>query len=83
MILADEPTGNLDEVTRAEIAALMENLWKERGLTLVVVTHDTQVACWAPRTAVINNGSLTVRVNRRRAAPGAASADLPATAGKT
>ena len=70
VILADEPTGNLDEVTSAEIVALMERLWKERGMTLVVVTHDTQVARRAPRTALINGGSLTLRVNRKKVAQG-------------
>jgi len=70
VILADEPTGNLDEVTRGEIVALMERLWKERGMTLVVVTHDTQVAKRAPRTAIITNGTLALRVNRRKAGSG-------------
>ncbi|MGB9483127.1 MAG: ABC transporter ATP-binding protein [Candidatus Dormiibacterota bacterium] len=70
VILADEPTGNLDEVTRGEIIGLMERLWKERGMTLVVVTHDTQVARRAPRTAMITNGSLTLRLNRKKAASG-------------
>jgi putative ABC transport system ATP-binding protein len=64
VILADEPTGNLDEVTSLEIVALMEKLWKERGMTLVLVTHDTKVARRAPRTAVINKGKLTMRDNR-------------------
>jgi putative ABC transport system ATP-binding protein len=70
VILADEPTGNLDEVTRGEIIGLMERLWKERGMTLVVVTHDTQVARRAPRTAMITNGSLTLRLNRKKVLPG-------------
>jgi putative ABC transport system ATP-binding protein len=73
VILADEPTGNLDEGTRAEIIGLMERLWKERGMTLVVVTHDTQVARRAPRTALITNGTLTLRMNRKKAAPDGAS----------
>ncbi|MGC1185271.1 MAG: ABC transporter ATP-binding protein [Candidatus Dormiibacterota bacterium] len=80
VILADEPTGNLDEVTRAEIIALMERLWRERGMTLVVVTHDTQVARRAPRTALINSGALTVRMNRKKAAAEAPS--KPASAGE-
>jgi putative ABC transport system ATP-binding protein len=63
VILADEPTGNLDEVTRAEIVALMTRVWKERGMTMVVVTHETEVARQAPRTALITKGALTMRDN--------------------
>src|SRR2546425_415898 len=44
VLLADEPTGNLDERTRDEIIGLLEQLWQERGITLVVVTHDSAVA---------------------------------------
>ena len=44
VLLADEPTGNLDEDTRDEIIGLLERLWRERGLTLVLVTHDSTVA---------------------------------------
>jgi len=43
-ILADEPTGNLDERTRDDTIRLVEELWRERGQTLVVVTHDTWIA---------------------------------------
>jgi putative ABC transport system ATP-binding protein len=64
VILADEPTGNLDEVTSLEIVGLMEKLWKEKGMTLILVTHDTKVARRAPRTAVITRGKLTLRDNR-------------------
>ncbi|MGC2192957.1 MAG: ABC transporter ATP-binding protein [Candidatus Dormiibacterota bacterium] len=78
VILADEPTGNLDEVTRGEIVALMERLWRERGMTLVVVTHDTQVAKRAPRTALITNGSLTLRMNQKRVVPGKAEPEASA-----
>src|ERR1035437_11099598 len=70
VILADEPTGNLDEGTRLEIVGLVAKLWRERGMTLVVVTHDTQVARRAPRTALINGGGLTLRVNRKKVAQG-------------
>ena len=61
MLLADEPTGNLDEETRDEIIALMEKLWRERGLTLVLVSHDTAIARRAQRTAVMSEGHLTMR----------------------
>jgi putative ABC transport system ATP-binding protein len=63
VLLADEPTGNLDEGTRDEIIGLLEQLWRERGITLVVVTHDSAVARRAGRLAVIENGRV------REAAP--------------
>ena len=58
----------------------MERLWRERGMTLVVVTHDTQVARRAPRTALINSGALTVRMNRKKTASGASG--QPASPGQ-
>jgi putative ABC transport system ATP-binding protein len=61
VLLADEPTGNLDEGTRDEIMTLLEKLWRERGLTLVTVTHDSAVARRAQRTAIMRNGLLTMR----------------------
>jgi putative ABC transport system ATP-binding protein len=61
VLLADEPSGNLDEGTRDEIMTLLEELWRERGLTLVTVTHDSSVARRAQRTAIMRNGLLTVR----------------------
>jgi putative ABC transport system ATP-binding protein len=61
VLLADEPTGNLDEETRDEIIALMEKLWRERGLTLVLVSHDAAIARRAQRTAVMSRGRLTLR----------------------
>ncbi len=51
VLLADEPTGNLDEDTRDDIMTLLERLWRERGLTLILVTHDTAVARRAQRVA--------------------------------
>jgi putative ABC transport system ATP-binding protein len=61
VLLADEPTGNLDEGTRDEIMTLLEDLWRDRGLTLVTVTHDSSVARRAQQTAVMRNGLLTIR----------------------
>ena len=61
VLLADEPTGNLDTDTRDDIIALLEHLWRERGLTLVLVTHDTTIAHRAQRVGVMNNGHLTIR----------------------
>jgi putative ABC transport system ATP-binding protein len=61
VILADEPTGNLDEDTRDDIFALLENLWQERGLTVIMVTHDSELARRVPRLAQIKNGKLTIK----------------------
>ncbi len=59
VLLADEPTGNLDEQTRDDIVNLLEMLWRERGLTVVVVTHDTAVAARARRRLWIEDGVLS------------------------
>jgi len=61
VVLADEPTGNLDTDTRDDIIALLEHLWRDRGLTLILVTHDTTIARRAQRVGVMNNGHLTIR----------------------
>jgi putative ABC transport system ATP-binding protein len=61
VVLADEPTGNLDEDTRDDIIGQLERLWRERRLTLVLVTHDTAIARRAQRVAVMTNGHLTTR----------------------
>ena len=61
VLLADEPTGNLDEGTRDEIIILLEKLWRELGLTLILVTHDSTVAGRAGRTGLMRDGRLTVQ----------------------
>lgn len=63
VLLADEPTGNLDESTRDEIMEVLETLWKERGLTFIMVTHDSALARKAPRVATIRKGRITVKEN--------------------
>ena len=67
VLLADEPTGNLDEDTRDEIINLLEKLWRERGLTLVLVTHDTAIARRAQRVGVMSKGLLTIQAGDRPA----------------
>jgi putative ABC transport system ATP-binding protein len=61
VLLADEPTGNLDEDTRDEIIGLLENLWQENGLSMVMVTHDSSIARRAQRLGTMKNGKLTVK----------------------
>jgi polar amino acid transport system permease protein len=67
VLLADEPTGNLDEGTRDEIIALLEKLWQDRQLTVVVVTHDSTVARRAQRLGVMKNGKISIRQETRKA----------------
>jgi putative ABC transport system ATP-binding protein len=69
VLLADEPTGNLDEDTRDEITALLEELWRRLGLTLILVTHDSAVARRAQRVAIMQHGRLSIRQDTRRARP--------------
>ncbi|MEU5538047.1 ABC transporter ATP-binding protein [Streptomyces sp. NPDC020362] len=63
VLLADEPTGNLDEGMRDEIMDVLERLWKEHGLTFIMVTHDSAIAKKAPRLATIRKGRITVKEN--------------------
>jgi putative ABC transport system ATP-binding protein len=63
VLLADEPTGNLDESMRDEIMDVLETLWKEHGLTFIMVTHDSSIAKKAPRLATIRKGKITVKEN--------------------
>lgn len=61
VILADEPTGNLDEVTREEIMDLLSALWEAREQTLVIVTHDSAVASRGSRRIWIREGRVAER----------------------
>jgi putative ABC transport system ATP-binding protein len=60
VLLADEPTGNLDEGTRDDIIALLEGVWREQHLTMVMVTHDSVVAARAQRTGLMRDGQLAM-----------------------
>lgn len=59
VLLADEPTGNLDEETRDDIMDLLEGLWKEKGLTVIIVTHDSAIAKRAQRRLYIKEGRVS------------------------
>jgi putative ABC transport system ATP-binding protein len=58
LILADEPTGNLDSVTSGEIFSLLKRLNRERGVTLLVVTHEREFASYADRTIEMSDGRV-------------------------
>ena len=59
VVLADEPTGNLDTKTGAEIIDLMKRLNKERGKTFIIVTHDRRIADVAERALYLLDGELS------------------------
>ncbi|MGW6362413.1 ABC transporter ATP-binding protein [Streptomyces sp. NPDC055092] len=65
VLLADEPTGNLDESMRDEIMDVLETMWKEHGLTFIMVTHDSSIARRAPRLATIRKGRITITENSK------------------
>lgn len=58
VILADEPTGNLDSKTSAEIMQLIADLNRDTGITVVMVTHDPKSAAWASRQLVFEDGLI-------------------------
>jgi putative ABC transport system ATP-binding protein len=58
VILADEPTGNLDSASAARVLDLLASFHRERGLTLVVATHDPDVAGRASRRITMRDGRI-------------------------
>jgi len=58
IVLADEPTGNLDTATGSDIISLMKRLNQEKAQTFVVVTHDEQIAKTADRVYQLRDGSI-------------------------
>jgi putative ABC transport system ATP-binding protein len=79
VLLADEPTGNLDEGTRDDIMALLERLWRELDLTMVMVTHDSAVARRAQRIGLMRNGRIEVRPTQSGHRPGSSQVRLTGT----
>jgi len=63
-LLADEPTGNLDSVTTREVMALLTRLNADRGITVLVVTHNDEVAACARRTVLIRDGLIESDLRR-------------------
>jgi putative ABC transport system ATP-binding protein len=68
LLLADEPTGNLDSTTSDEIMNMLTRLNVERGITIVLVTHEPDVATFAKRVVVFRDGHIeSDRANAARA----------------
>ena len=60
ILLADEPTGNLDSVNSARIMEMLTGIQKKRGMTLIVVTHENEIANAAPRHIRIRDGRIAL-----------------------
>jgi putative ABC transport system ATP-binding protein len=58
LILADEPTGNLDTATSNEIMGLFQNLNDDQGITVILVTHESDIADHAKRQIVFRDGMV-------------------------
>ncbi len=61
LVLADEPTGNLDSRTSRDLVAIFTSLHRERGLTSVIVTHSSAIASACDRVLFMEDGKLVER----------------------
>jgi macrolide transport system ATP-binding/permease protein len=80
ILMADEPTGNLDSNTSLEIMATLQKLNRDQGLTIILVTHDAELATFAARVVTLRDGLMISdkRQTARQAAPGAIDSPAPA-----
>ena len=65
VILADEPTGNLDKKTSIEIMQLLDELNKEKHQTIVLITHDIDTAMYSDRILMMEDGRIVKDYRRR------------------
>ena len=73
VIFADEPTGNLDSATGSQVEEILFGLQRERGITLVVVTHDHELASRCGRAITVADGEVVTDAGIRQAAMGEVS----------
>ena len=64
IILADEPTGALDSITGKKIVEMLHTLWKEEGKTMIMVTHDLDLAKYARTTIELKDGKI-IRIQKK------------------
>ncbi|HUV82148.1 MAG TPA: ABC transporter ATP-binding protein [archaeon] len=64
IILADEPTGALDSITGKKIVEMLHTLWKEEGKTMIMVTHDLDLAKYASTTIELKDGKI-IRIQKK------------------
>jgi putative ABC transport system ATP-binding protein len=64
IIVADEPTGNLDSVNSSELMKVLQNLNEKDGVTIVMVTHDPLIASYSSRLIVIKDGNIETELQK-------------------
>ena len=64
ILFADEPTGNLDTASSREIMSILEQLNRQDGITIILVTHESDIAAYASRELVMKDGQITQDVRR-------------------
>jgi macrolide transport system ATP-binding/permease protein len=69
VLLADEPTGNLDTRTSHEIMGMLRSLNRDQGMTIVVVTHESDIAAYTDRIVTMRDGRIVTDERQRAAAP--------------
>jgi macrolide transport system ATP-binding/permease protein len=77
LLLADEPTGNLDSATSHELMQTLRKLNRERGLTIVLVTHEADMAAYADRIVTLRDGVVLSDERQRESAAVAPSCEGP------
>jgi len=78
ILLADEPTGNLDSTNSAEVMDIISRLNREHGLTVVVVTHDADVAQYTDRVVTFRDGLIISDEHKRESTSVATAGETPA-----
>jgi macrolide transport system ATP-binding/permease protein len=84
ILMADEPTGNLDSQTSIEIMATLQTLNREQGLTIILVTHDAELAAFAARVVMLRDGVIISDKLQtpRQAIAGAVDSPAPVSAAR-
>ena len=80
LLLADEPTGNLDSATSTQIHDLFFHINKQRGTTIIVVTHNPALADSMPRVVTLKDGRVEKDERRDLTAPAPEAAPVEAVA---
>jgi putative ABC transport system ATP-binding protein len=77
LVLADEPTGNLDTKSADEIAALLKQVAKTWGRSVLMVTHDPRIAAYADRIVFLKDGKIVNETHLGNGGAGARAPDGP------